>query len=735
MNDDQTAMQAGVDAGTNPEYLKQAADVQKWQDKVDAVQKFDIPALKQYALDRRYARGDSGFDVDSNDMGTFIDILSAFLVAKDPDLDVLPATATEPPSLDALRDAAAQMMDQDPQVQAAGQIATQLAQAAQQLDPSKVAPPDIAQQAMDAKKEELIHQQFEVLQAAYQKRQRQNKDFAETLEVVVSRMLKVGKLKRRGRKMVRSSLTIAVGWLKASWQERMGSDPIILQKIADLQDNISKAALLKSRMQDQSGDELEATTADYARQLTALQGQVERVVARGLAIDNVAGEDMTIAADVDVADYLDSPWICHTIAMRADDAQAEFKLTDPDGKSRFGQATRYTQRKPVMRKNETPLAGDKIQAADASRFTTGADSGQDADDKGVGEWVMVREIWDRDGNTVLTTIKGMKCWIRQPIAPVATERFYPFFLMPLGEVDGQRHPQSLISRSMKLVDDIARQASNERTHRTRAIPKTWFNEGQLMPECAKKLEGATTLEMVGLQFTNPNTDINTVLRPIEYPAMDGALYDDSRLRAKLERIWGVQEALSGTISVKKTLGEAEIQESGRQARTTAQRDILDEVFTELAQYTAEVALAKLTHEDVIQMVGPDAMWPAYNGPDDLARMVNIDIRAGSSGKPNTSAEREAWSTLLPMLQQGISQIGQLRNSSPADLADSLETLLRMTVERTGDRLDIDSLVPPPGPPPLPVDPNAPPQTGAPPPAGAPAMSPPSPPVAAHAGAA
>ena len=36
------------------------------------------------------------------------------------------------------------------------------------------------------------------------------------------------------------------------------------------------------------------------------------------------------------------------------------------------------------------------------------------------------------------------------------------------------------------------------------------------------------------------------------------------------------------------------------------------------------------------------MWPEYQGPNDLNSMVVVDIRAGSSGKPNTTAERQAW---------------------------------------------------------------------------------------------
>jgi hypothetical protein len=118
----------------------------------------------------------------------------------------------------------------------------------------------------------------------------------------------------------------------------------------------------------------------------------------------------------------------------------------------------------------------------------------------------------------------------------------------------------------------------------------------------------------------------------------------------------------------------------------------------------------------------------------LNSLLTIEIRAGSSGKPNTAAERQSWATLLPMLQSGISMIGQLRQSSPADVADCYEQLLRTTADRSGERLDVDSLIPKAGPqpmlPPGMLPPGGPMQPGA--PAAGPVPAPPADPAAAAA---
>ena len=287
----------------------------------------------------------------------------------------------------------------------------------------------------------------------------------------------------------------------------------------------------------------------------------------------------------------------------------------------------------------------------------------------------------------------MRYWVKPQWTPPATTRFYPFFLVTTSEVDGQRHPQSLVSRTMKLVDEYERIGSAEAKHRRRIIPKTAFNRGAMSKDDADALATADTQEMVGINPTDPRQPISDILYQVTYAQLDPALYDRTRIVQEIERIWGVQEALGGAINTPKTATEADIQQQGFTARTSGRRDLLEASLSDLAQYTIEIARVYMSADDVREIAGPDAMWPEYMGPDDVARMVNIEIRGGSSGKPNTAAERQAWGVMLPLLQQGIVQIGQLRGSSPAAIADSLEHLLRLTAEKSGDRIDIDQLIP------------------------------------------
>lgn len=732
-------------SGATPEEgrakAEEAREVKRWADRIRETRKFDEPAREQYAKDRRYARGDSAFEVDSNLIGTYIDILESFLYAHDPDFDVTPGPAVRPPSVESLRDAVEDAMRNRPEVKQAGVMAVQ--QAVAMGTPPMVAT-QLAMPAEEAMVEQLIRTEVERMLRNFRRRQREIKAFAETCEIVGARMWSDAALKRRGRPWVRSALTIGVGWIKASWQERTEPSPEVAQAINDLQGNIERLEMLRRKAEEGGlidravgmvrgwvADD-EGTLAEMQRQMQALRGQAERVVDRGFVVDLVPGEDMTVAPGYTIANYLDAPWCDHRVFLEKSEAQARFKLTDDEVK----RATIYRPRKPKMvQREETLFANDTISASEAdAMFVKQGDAGWEDttagnDDCARTEFLCLHETWSRTDNSVLTWIEGVCRWVKQPWNPPATSRFYPFFLLATSEVDGQRHPQSLVTRSQKLVDEYNRIGSAEAEHRRRVVPKTAFNAGQISPDQAKKLEKGGIQEMIPLNPTQPDAPLGNLILPVAYAALDPALYDRTRIIAEIERIWGIQEALSGSIDVAKTATEAEIQQQGFQARTGGRRDALESALGELAVYTVEIARIYVTLEDAQQIAGPDAFWPPYDGEADMVRMLSIDIRAGSSGKPNTNAERQSWSALLPVLQSGIVQIGQMRGSSPAAVADSLEQLLRITAERSGERMDIDQLIPAADGAAMPVPgmPGAPP--GAAPP-GAPAPDPAQPPAPA-----
>lgn len=684
-------------------YQNPSGDIERWEKAIYETIKFDKNAREQYAIDRKLVRGDSSLEVSANLLGTFVDVTASFLAARQPDVDVLPSRSIEPPSLDALRDMAADLIRERPEIQQAGEMTMIAAEGMGVPDAEK-----IAEAVVNEKTEQEITELAEKMRKKYSRRQRDAKVMSESIELMVGHLWELAKIKRRINASTRSALSLGVGWIKASIQvSTQGDNPLTVRKLNSLQDNLNAIKAQQAEMGDLAGPELEAKMADLQRQIEAVQSQSEQVESKDFVADCVAAEDMVVARGVSMADYLDAPWMAHRVPMAFEDAKAAFPELagkGADGACALDSAKKFYPKKPELMQMADIAPESSENAAD--RF----------DGHGAGDsnecWVMCWEVWDKRTNHVLTWVEGTKQWAREPSIPKPSTRFYPFFLTIIGHVEGERHPQSLVSRSKKLLDEYNRIGSAEVEHRRRIRPKIIYDKTKITVDEVKKVAFSETGEYVGVNPVQPGTPVSELFFVPQYPPMDFGLYDRSRIMGELERIWGIQEALSASIQTAKTATEADIQQQGFNARTNDKREAIEDTLTDLAIYTAELALTTFTKEEVWDVIGQDAIWPEIEKPEDLQKLARVTIRAGSTGKPNSELERQSWSVLLPQLTAGIEQIGQLRGSSPSEVADKLEALLAITAERAGDRLDIDSLVPQAGAGPAippPVDPQLPPQ--------------------------
>jgi hypothetical protein len=335
----------------------------------------------------------------------------------------------------------------------------------------------------------------------------------------------------------------------------------------------------------------------------------------------------------------------------------------------------------------------------------------------------VIEQWDRRDKQIRTMIAGVNKWAVEPYSPpYPTARFYPYFYTAFFETDGARHPQSLSWRLFKLQDEFSCTRSNFRLSRERAIPATLFNATMLDTEEAKKLKEAALQEYVPLRPNDPATPMANLFAAKPVSPIDPRLYDTSPIMSDMERISGVQEALQSAIQrggTPKTATEANIEQSGTSARTTADRDQLEWMLTDLAIYTAEQALQCLPIKFVQRMAGPNAFWPGPNhekgtpGMDveDLFTLVEVTIEAGSTGKPKQQTDQAAWSVVLPLIEKIIGNIITAYATGNIPLAKALEELVKETMLRMGDTTDVERFLPtqaPPGSPGAGAPPRAPP---------------------------
>lgn len=681
---------------------RELAAVKKAVEEYDQARAFDKFARRQYAIDRRYAAGtaDQRWAVNTNLIGSFIDILTSFLYARNPDVSVKKAS----------------------QVNAAGTAGLE--------------------------------------------------DFAKTMEIVVSKLWKQGRLKDAARRMVRSTLSTGVGWLKVVLVCEGTNIPQMEADLNDARDNLAKLEALKAELagyyaeedaaalmdeagnplppptvQDADGkectaEEIDQKTTEANELMESLSHKVEVAIRKYLAIDFVSSECIQVSLDVRyMSDYRNANWISNDIYRTQDEVKAMFpRLTDEDIKS----AKLYYQKRHGATSSIDPMTifldhAGNISEDDADQFTAGQSATQSDDAKQSLAFVKVIERWDHRTNHIYTWIDGVKKWAVEPYQPdYPAARFYPYFMVAFYEVDGERHPQSLSWRLHKLQDEYATSRSAFRLMRERAAPGVLFNKTGLSPEDVEKIQKGVIQEFTGLAPTDPTTPIQNLFAEKPVSKIDPRMYDNTSILQDMEKVAGVQEALQSSTSPEKTATEAEIQQTGFASRTTADRDALEEVLSEMAVYTAQLAVGGIPSKDVQRMAGPAAFWPEGMALEDLLTMVELEITAGTTGKPRAMGDREAWGVLLPQIKEAIVQIQQAIAMGNLPLATALKELLRETMLRMGDDTDIDRFVPeiPEIPAPLPGAPGGvggppvgpdgqplPPEGGAPPEGGPPAGPP------------
>jgi hypothetical protein len=622
---------------------KEEALVRKRWHVYEKARKFDEPFRKQVALDRKYAAGtsDLSWAVTTNLIGAFIDILVALLYARDPDVSV-----TKAPQVD-----------------------------------------DSGTETMDA--------------------------FAKTLQIVVSHLWRKGRLKKSARKAVRSVLSNSEGWFKCMLVAEKTPQPEVESKLNDARETLKTLQAQKQLLEDPQGkneDEIETELAEKQELIEALESDLELAINKMFVIDYVSTELIQVSTDVtSIADYLDADWIANEMYVTKEDALARFggedgRLTTED----ITQAKQYFQTAPkelTNRETNNALPQGLLTAESAQAFVESPTEGESL------AFYRVVEQWDRRDKHIYTMMEGVKKWAKEPYEPpYPTSRFYPYFYFAFYEVDGSRHPQSLSWRLYKLQDEYSATRSNFRITRERSIPATMVNATMMDDEQVSKLAKSKAQEFIAVTPADPDIPLTNCFAPKPVQAVDARLFDPTYILNDMERISGVQEALSSAINSPgnpKTATEANIEQSGTNARTTSDRDQLEWCLTDMAQYTAEQGLQCLTVKEVMRIAGPKAFWlgpdPDNNTPgmsiEDLFTLVEVEIQAGTTGKPKSQGDQQAWATVLPLIREMIGQIEQALAAGNEPLANALIELIKETMVRLGDESDVDRFVPrtpPPG---------------------------------------
>jgi hypothetical protein len=542
-----------------------------------------------------------------------------------------------------------------------------------------------------------------------------------TLEQVTNYHLENAKLKKRGKSSVKAALTCSLGIVKVMYQKDMAEDPIIQGRIPDTQDNINTMERLISEIEDPNARTDDDTNKAELAQVQAAQEQgVEVQAAEGLVIDRVMSEHWLLDTTVlEFWDYEQADWMIQVIPMKKATAEGRWKYK-LEGATTHGAPTEMNQKSTTF--SSTQAKGD-----DESLVT-------------------IYEIWDRVSQRVYTMAQGCKYFLCEPMSPAKLgERWYPFFVLPFQAVDGQVIGPSLVDLTEKLQEEhnAARDRFNE--HRDLCKPG-WNASADEVTEKTLKSFTRAGMGEINLMETG-GKPVSQVIVPKQHPPIDPAVYDTSAIRYDWEQVSGMQDAARSSVVSPKTATEASIMQQSLSGRVSEFRDQVEDWLQEISGYAAQILLQELTEAQVERIMGPHQMGPqlnpltqqpeldpatgqqiqvilkpSYDWPqlsrDEVFDLVQLKIRAGTTGEPDKIEQQETWIKLMPVIQPLIQQIMQVK--SMGGDAEPLINLLRETMQRFDEKLDVEQFIPkapamPPAVPGMPpAVPGMPPQAGIPP---------------------
>lgn len=486
------------------------------------------------------------------------------------------------------------------------------------------------------------------------------RNLSETLEILLNHAFDNSGLKKKAKRQVRSVQTSRMGWIKVIFQSSYGDDPMIRSRINDAQDNIARLQSISQSLNeenDMSPEDNEARSQELESLVTALENQVEVMVAYGLNIDHIDTLNVRIDPDIpSLQDYIDASWICHFEDMDGDYVKSKFSVSE----ERMKDLKEYKK--------------------------------EDDDRSDANPMYRIWERWDKDLNTVFTWIDGDKEWIKEPYSPNNLgERWYPFFGFGHHWLDGQMWPLSDVELLEKLQEEHEDTRKSQQSVRKGSKAYVIVDGTAISVNDTVKVEQAADLDIVVMDLGG--APIGQSIHPGVQPQYNPALYDTSQIRQDMEFAVNVSDAARGSVEQTKTLGEAEILNSHMAQRSNERIDELETMLSELYQYVAELLMLNLDQSMVAQVVGEGAFWPDMN-KDEAFKNVLVEIRAGSTTKPDRAREQKQWTELLPQLTELIPAIMDFRARGVADDQNPLAWLLKETLKRYDERISLDEVLPP-----------------------------------------
>jgi hypothetical protein len=221
-------------------------------------------------------------------------------------------------------------------------------------------------------------------------------------------------------------------------------------------------------------------------------------------------------------------------------------------------------------------------------------------------------------------------------------------------------------------DLINRSRQGVREHRMANRPKYIIARGALEEKDLDKLESAPAHSVLEIDGLRPEDDIAKKVQRFPNIGIDPNQYETGTSYGDIEKSVGAQESMLGGTS-NSTATESSIAENSRSVSNADNIDELDDLLTALARAVGELMLMELSKETVMEIAGPGCAWPEMQPTrEEVSKDLYLQIKAGSSGRPNKALE-------LANIERAVPYLLQLPGINPQPLAKKYADLLEIDI--------------------------------------------------------
>jgi hypothetical protein len=455
--------------------------------------------------------------------------------------------------------------------------------------------------------------------------------------------------KQQFKALARRIKVCGVGYVTLGFQRQLEKRQDIEGKIQDTTDQIS---LVEQRLREAARGDIEEDDAkmeELRATLADLQSKEYIVVREG----PVHGFPRSTAVIIDpcvthLKTLTGANWWVEEMDMTAEDIEEQYKI---DVRGKFKKYTPDKQSKPRWSDKQGKAIKDDL--------------------------AKVWKVQDKRSGMEFVICEGFDDYLKPPACPdVKIERFFTLFVGVFNEIedeDEQLPPSDIWDlRHTQRQFNEARHGLAE--HRKQNKPGTCSPSGLLQKEDLEKLSSRASGDHIELGSLAADEDIRKKFMAIPTVPITSELYDVEPMYLDLARTVGAQAATQG-VTRGDTATESAIANAARETSDASAIDDLDDLLSDLAKARGQLMLLELSKETVVEIVGPGAVWPDLpQSREEIAKDMVLDIKAGSSGRPNKAAK-------IANMERAMPTMVQLPGVNPIPVAEEYLNLLEIDTEK------------------------------------------------------